>query len=295
MKNLKMSESEYKELVLAEYDRQMEDEPSLSELLTPTPAKIKALVVKICEEGSELSTGDEKILRSFVGKKDNAAAYRKAFATGKADPFRPLINLFDDRSIKTNIRNVDLLALLIGFTPRPYHPGLPTTGAANPPVKPPPTEVLTDEPPVGLDSGEETIETGEEAAKGMSYKFLWIFSIVIILGMTWYLVSKKTVKHCTGTEGCMIWSDDHYECIECNDKSTSASHYPIKYQLIDHFKRITRPDTLSYHSVRKVWYSNYNGRVEFYTGSGPNPLDTNLRVLPMTTHILEKYVLHITN
>lgn len=93
----------------------------------------------------------------------------------------------------------------------------------------------------------------------------------------------------------MIWNDDHYECIECNDKSTDAPHYPIDHELIDHFKRITQPDTLTYHSVRKVWYSNYKGRVEFYTASGPNPLDTNLRVLPMTTHILEKYVLHIKN
>ncbi|QEC74628.1 hypothetical protein [Mucilaginibacter ginsenosidivorax] len=296
MKNLKMSESEYKELVLAEYDRQMKNEPSLSALLVPTPAKIKSLVIMICEQGSKLSTGDEKILESFVGKKDNAAGYRKAFSTGKADPFRPLVNLFDDRSIKTNIRNIDLLALLIGFKPRPYHPSLPATITFDPPIKPAPPEIVTDEPPGNPDPSENPVEPGEEPTKGKSYKFLWIIAAVIIAGMSWYLISKKMEKHYTGKEGCMIWDDDHYEPIECKDRSSDAPHYPINQELVDHFKRISEPKkTLTYQSVGKVWYSNYKGSVQFYTDSGPNPLDTNLRVLPMTTHIFEKYVLHIKN
>lgn len=290
-----MSESEYKKVVLADYDRQLEEERLPSELLVPTPASIKAKIVKFCEQVSTLNTGDENILRSFVGEKADVAAYHKAFQIGKADPYRPLVNLLADRSISTNIRNINLLALLLGFKPRPYHPGLRDTALFDPPIGPTQVEVMTDEPPVNPYLPEGPVEPDVEPTKGNSYKFLWIFAAVIIAGMSWYLISKKTVRPCTGKEGCMIWNDDHYECIECNDKSDPSPHYPIRHELIDNFKRITRPDTLTYQSVRKVWYSNYKGRMEFYTGSGPNPLDTNLRVLPMTTHILEKYVLHITN
>lgn len=284
LKNLKMSESEYKKLVLADYDRQMKEESLPSNLLVPTPASIKAEVVKICEQDSDLSAGDEKILRSFVGKKDNVAAYRNAFSISKADPFRPLVNLFDDRSIKTNIRNIDLLALLIDFNPRPYHPNLPITNIIDPPTKP----VEPVNPPIG--------PVGINPPLKRSFNKQWlVLASILFFSLCAYLVWKNGFKHYSGHEDCMIWNDDHYEPIECNDRSTAAPHYPIKRELVDNFKRITKPDTLTYQSIRKVWYSNYKGRMEFYTGSGPNPLDTTRRVLPMTTHILEKYVLHITN
>jgi hypothetical protein len=295
LKKLKMSEFEYKELVLADYDRQMEARLLPSELLLPTPANIKAEVVKFCEQGSALSTGDEKILRSFVGERENVAAYRRAFQNGKADPFRQVVKLLADRSVKTNVKYMNLLALLLGFKPRPYHPSLRNADIIDPPTGPTQTEIMTDEPPRGAAPTQYLVETGAEPTKGNNYKFLWLFVAVIVAGTSWYLISKKTVKHYTGKEGCMIWNDDHYEPIECNDRSPDALHYPINRELVDNFKRITKPDTLTYQSVRKVWYSNYKGRMEFYTDSGPNPLDTNRRVLPMTTHILEKYVHHITN
>ncbi len=290
-----MSESEYKELVLKEYDRQMEARLLPSNLLLPKPASIKAEVVRICEKRLPLSAGDENVLRSFVGEREDVAAYRNAFYNGTADIFKQVITVLAHRSVKTNVKYINLLALVIGFKPRPYHPGLRNEDIIDPPTDPRSTQVITDKPPAIPDPTAGTVEHGEDQTKGNSYKFLWIFAAVIIVGMSWYLVAKKTVKQCTGKEGCMIWNDDHYECIECNDKSTTAPHYPIKHELIDNFRRITRPDTLTYHSVRKVWYSNYKGKIEFYTDSGPNPMDTNLRVLPMTTHIFEKYVLHITN
>ncbi|MDP9077793.1 MAG: hypothetical protein M3O71_10250 [Bacteroidota bacterium] len=284
-----MSESEYKELILAEYDRQMAAKELRSELLLPTPANIKAEVVKFCEQDSALSTGDEKILHSFVGKKTDVAAYHKAFQIGKADPFRQVVKVLADRKVNTNIKYINLLALLIDFPSRPYHPQMkpitPSQGAA---TGDPQVEVGPE--PVGFNVEEDPLQT-----KNKSYKLLWLFVPVIVIGLGWYATSKRLFHHYTGHEGCMIWNDDHYDPIECNDQSDPLPHYPIKHNLVDSFQRITNPETLTYQSVRKVWYANYKGRMEYYTHSGPNPQDTNLRVLPMTTHILEKYILHITN
>ena len=278
-----MSESEYKELVLAEYDRQSKDELLPSELLVPTPANIKAELVKFCEQGLVL-VSDENILRSFVGEKADVAAYRNAFQNGKADQFRQVVKLLADRSVNTNIKYINLLALLIGFKPRPYHPSLQIKSTVNPPARP--AEPV--EPPI------ESVEIDQPVKRNFNKQLIMLISI-LLLSCGAYFIWKKGFTHYTGHEGCMTWNDDHYEPIECNDNSNNTPHYPIKHELVDNFKRITRPDTLTYQSIRKVWYSNYKGRMEFYTASGPNPSDTNLRVLPMTTHILEKYLLHITN
>ncbi|MGN6394740.1 MAG: hypothetical protein ACTHMI_04210 [Mucilaginibacter sp.] len=140
------------------------------------PLHVKAYV------NTAFATLSRYLRRSIFKRKDNAAAYRNAFSIGKADPFRPLVNLLDDRSIKTNIRNVDLLALLIDFQPRPYHPNLQiqsTTGAS---INPARTGIITGEPPLGPG----TVNPGGEITKGNSYKFLWIFMAVIIAGMSWW-------------------------------------------------------------------------------------------------------------
>lgn len=278
-----MLESEYKELVLTDYDEKVKHKLLPSELLLPSPANIKAELVKLCAQG--ISANDEKILRSFVGPKPDMTAYRNALSNGKADPFRPLVNLLRDRSIDTNQRNIDLLALLIDFKPRPFHFTLvippKTTPPTEGPIEPPPSPfppIITAPPPKG------------------KRKWISLISLLIIIaGIATYLYIRPQSKHYTGHEGCMIWSDDHYEPTACSDHSSGKLLYPINHELVDHFKKITDPQTLTPASVGKVWYAKYNGNVEFFTDSGPYPLDTNRRVLPMSMHILQKYVYHVTN
>ncbi|MFI5163013.1 MAG: hypothetical protein ACHQHN_17160 [Sphingobacteriales bacterium] len=276
-----MSESEYKNLVLADYDNKLTAQLLPSELLLPTPANIKAEIVKICE--MSLSTADEKILRSFVGNKEDVMAYRMAVLNGKADPYRPLVNLLGDRSINTNIRNVDLLAMLIGYQPRPYHPSLPLTNNPSPAPAEPSRRTL------------DPITNSLESPKKRLIKPLLFLVSIILIGIAGFWIWQKSSRHYTDTKGCMIWSDDHYEPVACDDKSSAKPVYPINHQLIDHFRKIKDPKTLTLADVRKVWYAKYNGNVEFFTDSGFYPLDTTRRVLPLTVHILQKYVYHTTN
>jgi len=278
-----MSESEYKNLVLADYDNKLTRQLLPSELLLPTPANIKSEIVKICESG--LSAADEKILRSFVGNKDDAAAYRKAISNGKADPYRPLVNLLGNRLIDTNVRNVNLLAMLIGYQPRPYHPSLPlTNNPSQAPAEP------------GRRNLDPIINSLKSPKKRLSKPLAFLVSIILIgLVIAGFWIWQKGSRRYTGTKSCMIWSDDHYEPAACDDKSAGKPLYPINHQLIDHFKKIRDPKTLTLADVRKVWYAKYNGNIEFFTDSGFYPLDTNRRVLPLTVHILQKYVYHTTN
>jgi len=285
-----MSENEYKEWVLAAYDRQVATGQLASELLSPTPANIKAEALKICEH--ELNSEDEKILRSFVGQKDDIAAYHNAIRNKNADPFRPLVNFLDDRSINTNLRNINLLALLIDFKPRPYRPNLIINGQLD--VTTPPLATVPPDDTIDVEDVHTPIPSVEPLVKPK--KRIIIYGLLLIfISVTIYFVLKKGPHQLTGKEGCMIWSNDHYEPVDCSDHSSGLQLLTINHQLVDHFKRITEPDTLTAYSVRKVWYAKYKGRVEFYTDSGIHPLDTSRRLLPMTFGIWQKYVLHTIN
>ncbi|MGZ4159648.1 MAG: hypothetical protein ACXVNF_02460, partial [Neobacillus sp.] len=122
----------------------------------------------------------------------------------------------------------------------------------------------------------------------------YVLTIVIIILASYVFVEHRS-HQLTGHEGCMVWVDDRYQPIDCSEKSLHPPVYHINHQLVDNFKKIMKPDTLTPRSIGKVWYAKFNGRVEFFTSAGPYPLDTNRRVLPMSEHILEKYVYHITN
>ena len=282
-----MSGSEYRELVLVAYDEQLASRSLSSEMLLPTPANIKAEIVKVCELG--LNVSDEKILRSFVGQRSDTGAYRNAFLNGKADPFRPLVNFLNDRSIETNQRNIDLLALLIDFKPRPYHPDLKMPLKSG-------LQAGSQVPTIKLLESKTEITPPEQPTPQMTIKkVLLSVALILIVCMAGFLFIQSRHKHYNGHGGCMIWNDDHYEPTECNDKSSGKPFYPINHELVDHFKRIKDPDTLTLYSVGKVWYAKYDGRVEFFTAAGPYPFDSNRRVLPMSVHILQKYVLHTTN
>jgi hypothetical protein len=283
-----MFEKEYRELVLADYDRKLAAGMLPPELMSPTPGGIKAETAKACERG--YTTRDELLLRSFFNKRDTPAAYRIAIQNSPAELFKPLNNFLKDRSIQTSFKNVELLAWLIDYKQRPFHSDLridqraddmggPLEQGTRPAISASPVQV---EPAAG-----RTIKR-----KKKIYVYL---SLGLVMGLIGYLVISRNNHRPTGQEGCMIWNADHYQPVECRDKTMKTAVYPLDPLLVDNFKKIMRPDTLTPRSIGKVWYAKYHGRVEFFTWKGYYPLDTNRRLLPMSDHILEKYVYHVTN
>jgi hypothetical protein len=274
-----MTETEYRELVLTYFDQKLAFNELPLELVSPTRRSLKDHCINICTQ--RFAEKDELLLSSMFGHKENQAAYIKAIQNTSADDFRTIHNFLNDRSINTGFNNICLLAWMIGFEPRPYHPGLKYSEQI---MKIP--EVAERETLLGSEP-EVTIPPRKNT------------NIVLVLGgLTLLFLSSlfviKTTRP-TGREGCMIWRDDHYEPINCSERSNLAHVYPINRSLVENFQKISRPDTLTLHSVRRVWYIKSKGRVEFYTAPGPYPLDSSKRLLPMTDHILKKYVYHLTD
>lgn len=275
-----MSESEYKELVLAAFEQKLATGQLAAELLSPTPGRVKAESVRICEQ--RFSAADVKILRSFFDDKDGKAGYLNAVKNCNAEIFKPVITFFSDKKLTSNLRNAEYLAWLLDFPARPYHPDLKV-----------PKGFFKDKLPT--ETIEESPENRNGQVKNRRSWVLMIAGLVLMVGLGAYIIIKVPAEYYRGHEGCMIWSDDHYEPADCSDKSPDKILLPMDHQVLEHFKRITDTKTLTLADVGKTWYAKHNGNVEFFTDSGVYPLDTNLRVLPMSVHILQKYVYHTVN
>jgi hypothetical protein len=284
-----MSENEFKEIVLADYDLKRAAGLLTAELTSPTPGSLKAESVRVCEMRFHLK--DEVLLSSFFNQKENGAAYRMAIQNSSADLFRPLSSFLRDRTINTTLRNINLLAWLIDFQPRPYHPDL------RHPVQPVKTKFepdkLDEKPPVNPPGHFQPLY-GQPAPARTGMKTFTFISALAALLVSGYLVYFY-INRPSGQERCMIWEDDHYQPVNCQERTTNRLMIPIDRQRLNVFKKIREPDTLSLYSVGKTWYAKYKGRVEFYTAAGIHPLDTNRRLLPVSNHILNKYVYHLEN
>ena len=93
------------------------------------------------------------------------------------------------------------------------------------------------------------------------------------------------------TSSCMIWKENHYEEIECEETSPQINAIPYN-ETVFQLKKITRIDTLNLdNSIDKVWYLKKNGEVEFYTNYGLHP-ENGKTLKPVTKYILTKYVLN---
>ncbi len=90
---------------------------------------------------------------------------------------------------------------------------------------------------------------------------------------------------------CMIWKENHYEEIECEETSPQMNAVPYN-ETVFQLKKITKPDTLNFeNALDKVWYTKKNGEVEFYTNYGLHP-ENGKTLKPVTKYILAKYVLN---
>lgn len=83
---------------------------------------------------------------------------------------------------------------------------------------------------------------------------------------------------------CMYWNGREYIPEHCND--TREGLVAIDMKKVDHFKKITRPDTIT--STRNIWYSKHQNNIEFFTADGINP-ENGKDLRPLTVYMLEKY------
>lgn len=121
------------------------------------------------------------------------------------------------------------------------------------------------------------------------------FLICLMTGSVFF--SKKPEGKALGFTGilqsgvhCMYWDKSEYKPVDCQDKNPIYNHrVPFDYERMEYFKRIERKDTLTVdNAFGKVWYSKYNGGVEFFTSDGIDP-NNGRELRKATEYIIDKY------
>ncbi|WP_379085124.1 hypothetical protein [Pedobacter sp. UC225_65] len=92
---------------------------------------------------------------------------------------------------------------------------------------------------------------------------------------------------------CMYWTGDQYQSVGCSVKVDHATVIALDKQKLVGLKKINRLDTITEKDLGKVWYVKIRqDSAEFYTDSGTYPLNNKKKLMPMTSYILNKYILH---
>jgi hypothetical protein len=290
-----MSESEYKILVLADYDQKQMSGQLSSELLVPTPGNLKAEGVKICER--RFNRKDEIILQSLFNQKEGAAGYRLAIQNCNAEIFKPVTTLIRQRNTNSTLKYLNLLAWLIDFQPRPYHSDLKI--AAQPVIPPHQADIEESYTPGeekeagALNKGEpfewkiqesatnrattigERQKNGPPVSPDKNIDRRWFIGIAVMLiggALIWLILPK---------DNCMYWNNDHYVATSCDVPRLDTPLVRLDLAKLRAFRRIHHVDTLTYNSVGKLWYTRVADSLEVYSAGGMHPIypDKKLKLL----------------
>jgi hypothetical protein len=268
---------DYKERVVLIYDRRKKKGLLSPELMHPSPANLKAECVRACDE--RFKKNDEPLLRSFIGQKADAAAYRAAFQTDTADKFRPLSAYLRERKTRPDERNIELLSLLLNLNPRPYKPEI-----SLPPIE------------EDADDGRPAKRPAPGPADGPNRR-VWIIALILLaIGIAGYsLWPKPEIAAQPRVAGvvkgkCMSWAGDRYLTWACSARHSDTPVVALDTNKMAYFRKISDWNTLGENSVRKAWYAKINGKLEIYTAEGFHPVDTIRRLLPLSRYMYKKYI-----
>ena len=258
-------------------------------LINPTPAKLKReCLIVYARVGKAID--DQRTLSDFFGQPDDFGSFENLIRRLDVDKFRPLNNFLLGKTTDPDERNVELLAWLLDFRPRPYK--FENFIEA----KPRPTDLRT--------TAKTTNENTEVPLVGHGHKFIntkvkntflgkWRFPIAGFALITVLVSSLFYVRNIKSDQQCMYWSNDHYVAIDCKKRIFGKQSIALDTLMLFHFKKITKPDTISNKSVGKIWYLKNDGKLEFFTAQGHHPTLTTKKLRPVTLYIIQKYVTEI--
>jgi hypothetical protein len=292
----------YKENVLRAYNDKKASGALSPNLSSSTPARLKDECIMMLTESYK--PRDEKIVRSIFGPKEDLKAYVKAIDK-ETDKFRPLNSFLKGKTTDPDERVVDLLAWLIGFEPRPVLNGY-TVNAFKKEKPVVPGDETQKETTVKPDEVEKKRKEKNEHKNLVSTKAKnlgILLAVLVLAGGGTYLLSPNSTKNAapnvslvTGSEKCMYWIGDHYLAVPCSQIHRDTPVVPLDTQVLNHLKKITDITSINDNSLGKVWYARlHKDDYEYFTDSGFHPIDTVIRLRPITKFIIGNHILNHKN
>lgn len=226
---------------------------------------------------------DDEVIRQFFDPRNHYASHEERIDRFELDGFRPLVSFLEGKTTRPDERVVKILAWLIDFEPRPYREWLKAGEAATPIIN---GDETTASAPPGISIGQGV---GTSRAGG-NRQLLVQFGIPALLTIAVAAYFITTSVDCWEKQ-CMYWAEDHYVAVCCETTRLPGSAIvAIRPYELQHFQKITRPDTLTADQANKVWYSKIDNTVEFFTApAATHPVYHDRSIKPATAHIIEKY------
>lgn len=280
---------DYRNLVIQTYREKSEDGTLPIYLMRPTAAGLRRECITVYAE--RYNTKDERCLRAFFGAAQEGS-FQRVIANCHRDIFIPLVNFLRNPAIETDQKNLELLAWLLDFRPRPFVTGMRLQGAEVIIPHTAKAEVITRE--------DETIAiSSDRHPPGITNwrKLTAVGIVMIILILGGYLgvaFLGRGAKDPAGT-GCMYWTGTEYQPTPCTPKGGDTLAIAANPLLLEKFKKITRMDTVTRYSIGKLWYVRIDGGIELYTMKAPYPVGKSRSFFKLSRYMYEKHIepLHI--
>ena len=309
----------YKKALKDYYEIQKEGD-QISSLLNPTPAGLREILILKMKEG--LDGSDKKVIEDFFDVPFAELTLNKL--RSETDKFKALANFLKEKSGGSDLRRLEMVALILDFKQRPYgkfvkinknisevediiadeEANYDSEGlieeTINEVVEKSEVEDSTDKEIVTIEAevnAPKVIGFSEEVSiekqNNISLKKIGIIGIVaVIIGISLFLNFKTWT-----TKDCMVWKDDKYEAVDCSEtiNSFAETTLPKDDKLIEEFRKMKVNSKTSFFDKKgnpKVWYiKNPNGILEFYNQPGLQP-ETRKTLKPISRYIIQEYVLN---
>jgi hypothetical protein len=286
--------SDYKVQVVDFYKKNRENGWLPLNLINPTPSKLKnESILVFNSRGSE---GDIGIIRQFFGHREDEGGYLKVIKTIDTDKFKPLVNFLKEQTQDTEDKNIELLAWLLDFNPRPYQFSLNTNIIPSGDNKNITNESESKSEPIILLGYEISLPLKPWYQK----RNLRLVPILLIALISFFVFNQSKSSNFFLSFGgnknqCMYWANDRYILKNCDEKMPQVQLIALDESKLNYFKKITRPDTLKITDISGVWYSKINKVIELYTSPGYHPIHNEKQLKPLSKYMFNKYILNEQN
>ena len=255
------------------------------DLSNVTPAQLRDLCLRKAE--NQLSPKDEMVFRYFFNAKEGEKLTRaiENYGIGK---LKSVISFLKGEKNSENRNRIELAAILVDFTPRPFYSYFSNEGK----------ELKMEEEPLQDMKGKKedevlslVSEVGNEiktlpvkSILNRHKKVLTKVALLCSLGIGVVILKNK--------KECMQWNTNHYEVVDCSTESSGFldPRIPINKDRLD-LKKLDPKTIKNYfeNGQPRVWYAKIDDKIELFNQPGLHPT-TGKTLKPITRYIINKYL-----
>jgi hypothetical protein len=241
-------------------------------LLEPSPANLRDFCLLLLENG--LDKIDFQIFFNFFQPNTNQDL-KKAIQHFDVEKFKTICNFLKGISQNTNSNNLNLIAVLVNFQPRPLS-----------------KFIISDSERIVRKNEDELIDSIIIEDKVVRIKKG--YRNIIVIGIVSVISVFGFQKLNYNSDKCMQWQENKYVIINCESENLYAvSSLPILAldKNIVNLKKINPYDFKPYFKYGNptLWYHKMNGELEYFNCEGKHPV-TGKQLKPITPYIVDKYL-----